>query len=69
MIGGMRFRAIFPLLVAASLSSCAAEPLPVLEGTVTRVIDGDTIDVQLQSGAIRVRLDSIEAPERVSAVR
>lgn len=35
----------------------------VLVGTVTRVVDGDTIDVQLQSGPIRVRLDSVDAPE------
>lgn len=36
---------------------------PVLVGTVVRVIDGDTIDVRLQSGPIRVRLHSIDAPE------
>jgi endonuclease YncB( thermonuclease family) len=36
----------------------------VLVGTVTRIVDGDTIDVQLDSGPIRVRLDSIDAPER-----
>lgn len=30
---------------------------------MVRVIDGDTIDVQLQSGPIRVRLHSIDAPE------
>lgn len=42
----------------------AAEPNPVLTGTVTKVIDGDTIDVQLTSGPIRVRLYGIDAPER-----
>jgi endonuclease YncB( thermonuclease family) len=36
----------------------------VLAGRVTKVIDGDTIDVELESGPIRVRLDSIDAPER-----
>jgi endonuclease YncB( thermonuclease family) len=36
----------------------------VLVGRVTRIIDGDTLDVQLDSGPIRVRLDSIDAPER-----
>jgi endonuclease YncB( thermonuclease family) len=36
----------------------------VLSGTVTRVIDGDTIEVQLSSGPIRVRLNSIDTPER-----
>jgi endonuclease YncB( thermonuclease family) len=37
---------------------------PVLSGTVTRVIDGDTIEVQLSSGPIRVRLNSIDTPEK-----
>lgn len=36
----------------------------VLPGRVTRVIDGDTIDVLLSSGRIRVRLHGIDAPER-----
>jgi endonuclease YncB( thermonuclease family) len=36
----------------------------VLSGTVTRVIDGDTIEVQLSSGPIRVRLHSIDSPEK-----
>jgi hypothetical protein len=31
---------------------------------VTRVVDGDTLIVQLSSGRITVRLDSIDAPER-----
>lgn len=37
--------------------------MPVLEGSVIRVVDGDTINVQLSSGAITVRLASIDAPE------
>jgi endonuclease YncB( thermonuclease family) len=37
---------------------------PVLSGTVLRVIDGDTIEVQLSSGPIRVRLNSIDTPEK-----
>jgi endonuclease YncB( thermonuclease family) len=36
---------------------------PLLSGTVTRVMDGDTIEVQLSSGPIRVRLNSIDTPE------
>jgi len=36
---------------------------PVLAGTVTSVIDGDTIKVQLSSGPITVRLAHIDAPE------
>jgi endonuclease YncB( thermonuclease family) len=37
---------------------------PVLVGTVMQVIDGDTVIVQLESGPIRVRLGSIDAPEQ-----
>jgi endonuclease YncB( thermonuclease family) len=37
---------------------------PVLVGTVMQVLDGDTVIVQLESGPIRVRLGSIDAPEQ-----
>jgi endonuclease YncB( thermonuclease family) len=37
---------------------------PVLAGRVIKVIDGDTIDVQLQSGPIRIRFHGIDAPEK-----
>lgn len=36
----------------------------VLVGHVTKVVDGDTLDVQLSSGLIRVRLHGIDAPEK-----
>jgi endonuclease YncB( thermonuclease family) len=39
------------------------DPDPVLPGSVVRVIDGDTVDVRLASGMIRVRLHAIDAPE------
>lgn len=42
----------------------AAQDLPVLVGTVTKIVDGDTIDVQLSSGPIRVRLHGVDTPER-----
>lgn len=41
-----------------------AEPEFVLSGTVIRVVDGDTVDVRLSSGPIRVRLYGIDTPER-----
>ena len=41
---------------------------PVLVGTVSRVVDGDTIKVELSSGPVEVRLDSIDTPERQPAV-
>src|SRR5262245_12097564 len=46
-----------------ALSAAAQDDL-VLVGRVTKIVDGDTIDVQLDSGPIRVRFDSIDAPER-----
>ena len=36
----------------------------VLVGRVTKVVDGDTIDVAIDSGPIRVRLHGIDTPER-----
>jgi endonuclease YncB( thermonuclease family) len=47
----------------AAATATAAEN-PVLVGTVTKVTDGDTIKVQLASGPITVRLDSIDTPEK-----
>src|SRR5687768_10153243 len=55
------------LLIAVEACPVAAQSDAnelVLVGRVTRVIDGDTIDVQLESGPIRVRFDSIDSPER-----
>ena len=45
----------------AAPAGCATD---ALSGTVTRVIDGDTIEVQLSSGPIKVRLNSIDTPEK-----
>jgi endonuclease YncB( thermonuclease family) len=54
-----------PLLLSLAL----AAPAPswgdtTLPGTVVGVVDGDTADVRLQSGMIRVRLHAVDAPER-----
>lgn len=56
--------------VLAVLSALVACPTPlhsdehaVLEGRVVKVVDGDTIDVQLQSGSIRIRFHAVDAPE------
>ncbi len=57
-------RCLVTLLLAAGISACAQEQNPVLVGTVTKIVDGDTIDVQLTSGPIRVRLHGIDTPER-----
>jgi len=39
------------------------KPLPVLAATVTRVNDGDSIEVSLDSGPARVRMSAIDTPE------
>lgn len=57
------------LVIASSLTAgpwgnADAAESPVLVGRVTKVTDGDTIQVLLDSGPIKVRLDSIDAPER-----
>src|SRR4051794_31732147 len=58
------------LLSAAALLSGGGRPLQaahlskaVLIGTVSRVVDGDTLVVQLSTGPIKVRLYGIDAPE------
>jgi endonuclease YncB( thermonuclease family) len=62
------------LVFGVALAACAgaaeqparpaeAAPRPVLIGTVTHVFDGDSMVVQLDSGPVTVRLDSIDTPE------
>ena len=56
--------ALFALLIGGS--AAAAEPaksLPVLVAQVTKVNDGDSIQVELASGKARVRLGGIDTPE------
>jgi micrococcal nuclease len=48
----------------AHAASFRSDARAVLAGKVTRVIDGDTVDVLLSSGSIRVRLHGVDAPER-----
>jgi endonuclease YncB( thermonuclease family) len=55
---------LMPALILALCLPAFAQDLPRLQGTVTRVLDGDTIDVELASGPIRVRLNGIDAPEK-----
>ena len=54
-----------PLLISLALVAPApSRGDTTLPGTVVGVIDGDTVDVRLQSGMIRVRLHAVDAPER-----
>lgn len=63
----LRWGALFNvcLTMAACLAPgwVCAQQAAFLRGTVTRVIDGDTLTIQLESGPIRVRLHAMDAPE------
>jgi endonuclease YncB( thermonuclease family) len=59
---------IWLLLLCMPPAFAAANSLAtVVAGRVVRVVDGDTLDVLLGSGRIRVRLHGIDAPERDQA--
>jgi micrococcal nuclease len=49
------------LLLSGSAS--AADALPVLKAKVSKVSDGDSIEVNLDSGHARVRMSAIDTPE------
>jgi len=55
---------VITLLCVCLTVVAESQESPVLIGTVTKIVDGDTIDVQLSSGPIRVRLHGIDTPER-----
>lgn len=52
------------LFVWICLAESVEADVPRLAATVARVIDGDTLWVNLPSGPIRVRLSGIDAPEQ-----
>ena len=51
------------VLLAAAACAARAADAPVLAGVVVGVVDGDTADVRLASGTVRIRLHAIDAPE------
>jgi micrococcal nuclease len=51
------------MLVGSATAADPPRPLPVLEAKVTRVNDGDSIEVDLPSGKARVRMSGIDTPE------
>lgn len=55
-------QALILALTLLALPLQASEP--VLVGRVTNIVDGDTLDVMLDSGTIRVRMHGIDTPER-----
>jgi len=56
---------LFALALAGSTGSAVAadSKLPILLGKVTKVNDGDSIEVQLDAGPARVRFSAIDTPE------
>lgn len=58
------------LLLCLGTAASAREPLRVIEGVVTKVSDGDTIQVTDHLGTrIKVRLYGIDAPETAKGNR
>jgi endonuclease YncB( thermonuclease family) len=55
--------AVVVISLAWASTVLAASTTTVLPGVVVGVVDGDTVDVRLDSGMIRVRLHAIDAPE------
>jgi micrococcal nuclease len=55
--------ALLVMLIAWPSLGLRAGNRTVLPGVVVGVVDGDTVDVKLQSGMIRIRLHAIDAPE------
>ena len=67
LVGFIALSAVGERATAFALERSAApatESEPVLVGTVENIVDGDTLDVLLDSGTIRVRMHGIDTPER-----
>ena len=68
-------RLLVPIALALVLASVAcsprtaASPRPGDQAVVVRVVDGDTLDVELQGATVRVRLLGIDTPETVDETR
>lgn len=58
------FRVFLLGALLQSIPAAGEDPVGVLVGKVTKIVDGDTIDVQLGSGPIRIRLHGVDTPER-----
>lgn len=66
-------RLLLPFLILACLFNSsplsAKEPIRVVEGTVVKVSDGDTVTVESEGNKLKVRLYGIDAPEVTRANR
>jgi endonuclease YncB( thermonuclease family) len=61
----MRMRTTLALLLCAAAAMAADPPKPgaLLAATVTKVNDGDSIEVKSEAGNARVRLSAVDSPE------
>ncbi|MDD2734566.1 MAG: thermonuclease family protein [Desulfuromonadaceae bacterium] len=59
-----RYLLVLSFLLAVAAPVFAKEPLRVLTGTVFKVTDGDTIQVNSDGTKLKIRLYCIDAPER-----
>ncbi len=62
-LGGAALGLLALTLAGSAMAADPPRPLPVLEAKVTRVNDGDSIEVELASGKARVRMSGIDTPE------
>jgi endonuclease YncB( thermonuclease family) len=62
-IGGAMLGLVALMLPGSVVAADAPKPLPVVAGKVTHVNDGDSLEVQLSSGRVRVRMSAIDTPE------
>ena len=63
----IRWLSTLAAVAALAVVTSAIADNPRLAGRVVGISDGDTVDVRLQSGMIRVRLHGIDAPEHDQA--
>jgi len=62
-LGGAALGFLALLLAGSATAADPPKPLPVLEARVTKVNDGDSLEVDLPSGKARVRMSAIDTPE------
>jgi micrococcal nuclease len=62
-LGGATLGLVALLLGGSAMAAEPEKPSPVLVAKVTKVNDGDSIQVDLSSGLARVRLSAIDTPE------
>jgi len=60
---GVAFAVLTALLLAGSADAADPAPHGLLKARVSKIDDGDSIEVQLDTGHARVRLNAIDTPE------